>query len=81
METNEDQIKKENRKLALNYLKDQITKFSSKALVQMSKPEIGIGDKTFTAEQLVEEAEGGTEEGNWFLDMIYASKLEKGAVK
>ena len=69
------------RERALNYLKEQIAEFPSEARERMFLREIGLGDRTFNAEELVKEAEDGTTEGNRFLDMIYGSKLEKSKEK
>ena len=76
---NEDQ-KMENRKLALDYVKDELANATPEEMKTLSKKmyeqNLYINEKTFTAEELVKEAEKGSCEGNMFLDMIYGSILK-----
>lgn len=76
MSAYEDQRKKEReftRQIALNDARKWLKKIPAK---QRKKPQIVVGTRVFTAEQLVKEAEVGTEYGNEFLEMIHNSKLE-----
>ncbi len=74
--TYEDQKKKEksiNKQLALADLKEWLDKIPKE---KRTKPEIVVGTKAYTPEQLVKEAEEGTENGNEFLEMVHKTKIE-----
>ena len=68
-----DRTKFEKRKVALDYLTELVAKIPPE---RMSKSVIGVGEKTFSANELIEEIEKDSEEGNRFSDAIYALKLE-----
>jgi hypothetical protein len=63
--------------MAEGYLKellDNITNDKDKEM--MNEPVIGVGEKRFSPNDLLEEVRKDSDEGNRFLDAIYASKLE-----
>jgi hypothetical protein len=55
-------------------LLEQIT--NEKHIKMMNEPLIGVGEKRFSPNELLEEVRKDSDEGNRFLDAIYASKLE-----
>jgi hypothetical protein len=63
--------------VATDYLTELLAKITDqKHLIKMDKSYFGVGEKKFTANELLEEVKKDSEEGNRFLDAIYASKLE-----
>jgi|WetSurMetagenome_2_1015567.scaffolds.fasta_scaffold10607_3 hypothetical protein len=68
MSENEDHtIKDEERKIALQYLEELLTKIP---LERRSSPEIGFGSKILTPDQFVNEVKAGTIEGNLIVQAI-----------
>jgi hypothetical protein len=68
-----NRTKFEKRKVAFDYLTELVAKIPPE---RMSKSVIGVGEKRFSANELLEEVKKDSEEGNRFLDAIYAAKLE-----
>jgi len=75
---NKDRTKFEKRKVAMDYLTELLANITDEEHKKMmNEPTIGVGEKRFSPNELLEEVKKDSEEGNRFLDAIYASKLEQ----
>jgi hypothetical protein len=67
MENQTNNEKETQKNIALSFLRELVALAPDEV---KSSPEIGLGPKTLTIEQLVGEIEDGTEEGDWMVEAI-----------